>query len=324
MRIAPHVHETPLLTSATLSRRHAAACGLDPAEVDVRLKAECLQKAGSFKMRGVMNFLRALTDIGQARGVVTYSSGNHAQAVAKGAAVFGLAATVVMPEDTPHSKIAACRAYGATVEFAGRTSDVRQARAEALAAEHDLAIVPPFEHEDIMAGQGTVGLEILREFPQVECLVVPIGGGGLIGGISRAARAIKPETHVVGVEPEGACAMKQSLDAGEIVRLDSIDTIADGLRPIAPGALTFEAAREYVHSVVTVTDDEIRAAMRVLFERAKLHVEPSGAATTAALLAGKLPTDIPRSKVALVVSGGNTDVDRFMELIGEAPPDSDA
>lgn len=283
----------------------------------VWLKCESLQHAGAFKLRGAYNFVSKL---GAARdaGILTYSSGNHAQGVAYAARAFGQTATVVMPVDAPGVKVDGARALGARVEQIGLTTRERQERAEEIAARTGAIIVPPFDHPAIIAGQGTVGLEIseqlrdaerrgvVRDPVPPELVLVPIGGGGLISGTAAALKALHPDVRIVGVEPAGAPAMQRSLKQGSPVTLDTIDTIADGLKPIRVGDLTFAHCHELVERVVTVRDEEIRAAVLWCFRR-RLIVEPSGAATVAALLAGHVrPATRPGATVA-VISGGNLD-----------------
>lgn len=294
------MHRTPVLSSRFLG---------EPCGARVFLKCENLQRAGSFKIRGALNacLLANERDTLGPAGVLTYSSGNHGQAVALAARLLDFPATVVVPEDIPPVKKAAIEGYGARTVCCGRTSQERHEEALRLHDETGALIVPPFNHPHIIAGQSTAGTEIIEDLPQVDTILVPVGGGGLIAGIALAAAARKPAVAVVGVEPEGANAMALSLEAGEIVSLSQPPrTIADGLRPMAPGPLTFLAARRHVARVLLVGDGAIRKAQRLLLERAKLLVEPSGAATTAALLTyGKEFRD---QTVALVLSGGNTAV----------------
>ncbi|MFW5951823.1 MAG: threonine ammonia-lyase [Gemmatimonadota bacterium] len=279
--------------------------------VEVRLKCESFQPIGAFKLRGAYTMIARLSEAERARGVITYSSGNHAQAVAFAARAFGIEAVIVMPENAPPIKVRGTKRLGAEVVEEGTTSLARRERAEAIQAERGLTMVPPFDHPDIIAGQGTVGLEILEDWPEVGTIVVPIGGGGLISGIAAFVKQEHPDVRVVGVEPEGAPAMRRSLDAGELVTLDRIDSIADGLVPVRPGDLTFAHVRSLVDDVVLVDDHAIRAAAARLLVRGKLLVEYSGAATVAALRAG-LALDGP---AAAVISGGNIDPSRIPELL---------
>ena len=296
---------TPLLPAPWLS---------DEVGSPVRLKCESFQPIGAFKLRGAYTMVARLPAEERARGVVTYSSGNHAQAVAFAARAFGIDAVIVMPENAPRIKVEGTKRLGAEVIREGTTSLARRARAEAVQAERGLTMIPPFDHPDIIAGQGTVGLEILEDMPEVATIVVPIGGGGLVSGVAAYVKRERPDVRVVGVEPTGAPAMRRSLDAGEIVTLDRIDSIADGLVPVRPGDLTFAHARALVDDVVLVEDAAIRTATARLLFRSKLVVEYSGAATVAALLTG---LDSP-GPVAAVISGGNIDPSRIRELL-DAP-----
>ena len=294
------------------------------------LKAESLQHVGAFKLRGAYNFLSASEPAALASGVVTYSSGNHAQAVAWSARAFGVPATVVMPTDAPRVKRDATIAYGARVEEVGTTTIERKARAEEILAGQGGLMVPPFDHPDIIAGQGTAGLEIHEQLCEermrrrgatpavgpLSLVLVPIGGGGLLAGVSAAIRALSPETRIVGIEPEGAPKMRRSLDAGSPVTLEQVDTIADGLKPVRPGDLTFAHVRALVDDVVLVDDESIRSAV-VWCYRQRLVVEPSGAATVAALLSGRVPAAGDGETVALL-SGGNLDPGLLRAWLSEA------
>lgn len=279
---------------------------------EVRLKCESFQPIGAFKLRGAYTMVARLSEDERARGVVTYSSGNHAQAVAFAARAFGITAVIVMPENAPRIKVEGTIRLGAEVIEAGTTSIARRERAEAVQAERGLTMIPPFDHPDIIAGQGTAGLEILEDWPEVETIVVPIGGGGLISGIAAIVKRERPAVRIVGVEPVGAPAMRRSLDAGEPITLESIDSIADGLVPVRPGDLTFAHTRDLVDDVVLVEDEAMRSAAAGLLMRGKLLVEYSGAATVAALRSGRV--DAP-GRVAAVVSGGNIDPSRVRELL---------
>ena len=295
-RLAGVAVATPLLYADAVSEEVGA---------QVRLKCESLQRAGSFKIRGAYNFVSQLSDDQVSAGIITYSSGNHAQAVALAGKLRGLRVVVVMPTTAPKIKRDGAERLGAEVVFEGTTSVERQARAQEIAAREGLAIVPPFDHRHIIAGQGTVGLEIARDWPDVDVVLVPIGGGGLASGVAAAVKRMLPATRVVGVEPEGAASMRRALDAGSPQMLGEIDTIADGLAPVIAGELTFEHARDLMDDVVTVDDDSIRRATHLLVDRQKLVVEYSGAASTAALLARRVAVE--GSRVAAVVSGGNLD-----------------
>jgi threonine dehydratase len=304
-RIEGVAHRTPLVRSRTLDERTGAT---------VALKPENLQRIGAFKFRGAYNTVASLDPAARARGVVTASSGNHAQALALSAALHDAPATILMPEDAPASKAAATEGYGARIIRFDRYSADR----EALMAEHaerdGLEIVHPYDDERIMAGQGTAALELIEDGGPRDLLLVPVGGGGLIAGCATAATALVPGVEVVGVEPEVGDDTKRSLEAGERVRVPVGRTIADGQQLDQPGERTFPVIRERVHAVVTVTDAEIVAAMRFAFERLKLVLEPSGASALAALLHGKVEADGRR--IGVVLSGGNVDVSRFRELTG--------
>jgi threo-3-hydroxy-L-aspartate ammonia-lyase len=296
---------TPLLRSWEMAERTGAA--------EVRLKCENLQRTGSFKFRGAYNFLSRLTPEERSRGVITYSSGNHAQAVAMSARLHGMRAVVVMPTTAPAIKRERTIEYGGEVVLEGTTSIHRKLRAEAIAAAEGLVMVPPFDHPWIMAGQGTSGLEIAADFPEADVALICVGGGGLLSGTAAALKATIPGITVLGVEPTGAASMRAAWDAGEPVVLDSIDTIADGLAPVRTGDLAFRHARSLVDDIVTVEDDAIREATRFLVLRQKLMVEFSGAATAAAILSGKV--DVKGKRVVLMVSGGNMDPSVLRELV---------
>lgn len=273
----------------------------------VYLKLESLQPIGAFKIRGAYNAIRRLPDPVRRHGVITYSSGNHGQAVAYAARAFAVRAVIVMPETAPAVKIEGVRRWGGEVQLAGRTSEDRRRRAEEIAAREGLAIIPPFDHVDIVAGQGTLGLEIAEQLPEVETVVVPVGGGGLISGVVAGLAAAGSAARVWGVEPEGAPKLTRSLAAGAPVTLERTASIADGLITLTVGTIPFtvlRAHRDRLAGTVLVTDDSIREAMHLLYRRCRLAVEPSGAATTAALLTGAVA---PSGPTVVVVSGGNVD-----------------
>jgi len=276
-------------------------------ELGAHLKLENEQPIGAFKIRGAYNAIRKLPDAARRRGVITFSSGNHGQAVAFAAKQFGVRAVIVMPETTPAVKVEGVKKWGGEVVFAGRTSEDRRIKAEEIARKEQLAVVPPFDHPDIVAGQATVALEIVEQLPDVETVVVPVGGGGLISGVVSGLAAAGSKAGVWGVEPAGAPKLQRSLAAGKVVRLERTGSIADGLITLNVGDVPFaELTRERgrIRGVVLVEDDSIRAAVQFLWRICKLAVEPSGAATTAALLAGA----VPRARTTvLVVSGGNVD-----------------
>jgi threo-3-hydroxy-L-aspartate ammonia-lyase len=296
-------HHTPLVSSRTLDERTGAR---------VRLKPENLQRGGAFKFRGAYNTVASLAPEERARGVVTISSGNHAQALALAAALHGISATILMPADAPAGKAAATEGYGARVERFDRYSDDREALVAEWAERERLTIVHPYDDERIMAGQGTATLELIEDGGALDLLLVPVGGGGLIAGAATAATALCPGCEVVGVEPESGDDTRRSLAAGERVVVPVGRTIADGQQVDTPGERTFAVIRERVKAVVCVSDAEIVDAMRFAFERLKLVLEPSGASALAALLAGKVEARGRRTGV--ILSGGNVDVARFREL----------
>jgi threonine dehydratase len=296
---------TPLLewTSASDSRK-------------LYLKLENLQPIGAFKLRGAYNKLASLSDEERRRGVISYSSGNHGQGVAYAARVMGVKAIIVMPGNAPKNKLEATAALGAEIVAVGPSSEERRLRAEQLAAEHGYVIVPPYNDEKIIAGQGTVGLEILEDLPAVETVLVPVGGGGLISGVSAAIKLSNPRVKVIGVEPELAGDAQASLRAGHIVSFPAeqvTETLADGLRTQSIGAINFEHIRAYVDDIVTVTEEEIRQAMHALSGNSKTVAEPSGAVATAAFLFHA--SDLPLAKIHVaVISGGNIDPEMLREL----------
>jgi threonine dehydratase len=310
-RLAGRVQRTPLLSAATLG---AMAGG-----VRLHLKCESFQKTGSFKPRGALNKVLSLSEAERARGLVTVSAGNHAQAVAWAAREAGAAATVVMPNDAPRSKIEAVRGYGAEIVFHAdrptlfdKLAEVRDARG--------LTFVHPFDDPVVLAGAGTCGLEIVEDFPDVAAVVVPVGGGGLMGGVASAVKALRPAARVVAVELAAGPGLAPALAAGKPVPAPRpAGTLADGLTPPFVGALPLAIAREAVDDVVAVTEDEIVAAMRLLAARAKLYVEGGGAAATAALIAGKVRL-IAGASVVAIVSGGNVDLERFPWSAASAEP----
>ncbi|HZB24682.1 MAG TPA: threonine/serine dehydratase [Vicinamibacterales bacterium] len=279
------------------------------------LKCESLQPSGAFKIRGAYNMVAQLSAEERRRGVITYSSGNHGQAMALAARTLGAPAVVVMPTSAPAVKVDGARAFGAEIIMEGTTSAQRKARAEAEAARRGLTMVPPFDHEWIIAGQGTIGLEILEQLPGVAAVVVPVGGGGLLSGVAAAVKQLQPGVRVIGVEPSGAAAMKASLEKGEPVTLPSPHSIADGLMPVRPGDLTFAHARAYVDAVVTVEDDDIADAVRWTYVEAKVVAEPSGAATVAAVRTGAVDAPLPiHGPLVAIVSGGNIGLSQLQAL----------
>ena len=299
--VEPFVHRTPLLTSRSLD----AETGLE-----VRLKAEMLQRTGAYKIRGALNKLSLLSDEERARGVVCSSAGNHAQGVALAAQMLGIRAVVCMAANATPSKVAATRGYGAEVVQHGEIWDEADEKARELVERDGLVYVHPFDDLDLIAGQGTLGLEVVEDWPEVEAVVVPIGGGGLISGVAAAVKRARPEVRVVGVESSDGPAMKASLDAGELVTLERCDTIIDGLRVKRVGRNTFELVRRFVDEVVTVPDAVIFANVLWTMGRLKLVVEGAAAAPVAALRSGALALP-PGTKVALVLSGGNLDLSQL-------------
>lgn len=276
---------------------------------------EPFQRSGSFKFRGAYSRISLLDDGERSRGVVAYSSGNHAQAVAMAASLVGTAAVIVMPEDAPPEKVAATRGYGAEVVTYDRYTEDRAAIGARIADERGLTLVPPYDDLDVMAGQGTAALELVEDNGPVDVLLTPVSGGGLIAGCGTAARGANPATRVIGVEPAAGDDTRRSLEAGHPVRLDEVPrTIADGLQVATPGDLTFPVNLGQLEAVVTVTDDDLVEAMAFMFERLKVVVEPSGAAGVAALLAGRVP-DVAGRRVGVVVSGGNVAPARFASLL---------
>src|SRR5580692_9746739 len=300
-RIRPLARRTPVLTSESFD----SAAGKR-----VFFKCENFQRGGAFKIRGASNLILSLTDEALSHGIVTYSSGNHAQAVAIAAKHVGAQATIVMPEDAPKSKLEATRAQGAKIVTYNRNAESRETIAAAILQETGATLVPPFDHPMIMAGQGTAALELFEEAGQLDALITPVGGGGLISGCSTIAKAMNPDIRVFGAEPEGANDTFLSLAAGERVTVAHPDTIADGLRSPRPGALTFPVVQRFVERIILVSDDEIRAAVKFLLLQLKILVEPSGAVPAAALLARRLPPEI--QSVGVILSGGNVD---FEELV---------
>jgi threonine dehydratase len=300
--IRGRLHRTPMVTSTFLAGRAGAP---------IHLKLELFQKTGSFKPRGVLNRLANLTDAERQRGLITLSAGNHAQAVAWAAREYGVQATVVMPTRATKAKVDATLGYGGNVV---QTDGDLLATALELQRDRDLTLVHPFDCPFVIAGQGTLGLEILEQVPELETVLVAVGGGGLISGVAAAVKGVKPHVRVVGIEPVGAPGMTESLRRSEPVRLDRLDTIADGLAAPFVGRRNYVHARELVDEMVLVTDDDIIAAIPVLMERCKVMPEPAGAATTAALLSGKVGLT-PGSTTVAIVSGGNIDRTRLKQLL---------
>jgi len=307
--IAGRLHVTPTLSATRIGERVG---------VKLFLKCENLQKTGSFKVRGVLNKLRHLTDEARARGVVTVSAGNHAQALAWGAREAGVKATVVMPEAASPAKIDASRGYGAEVVLHGENSGQAFGRARELERDRGLTFIHPFDDEFICAGAGTTGLELLDQVNDLDVVVIGVGGGGLITGMLVALKESKPSLRIYGVEPVGAASMRMSLDQGHAVHLDSVKTIADGLAAPMAGELNYQIVRKYVDDIVLIDDTTIATGAKELLFSAKLLAEPAGAAATAAILARAIPMR-EGDRVAAVVSGGNLNVERLQQMLALSP-----
>jgi threonine dehydratase len=304
-RVAPFVHQTPVMTSTRLG---------DRVGVKLYLKCENFQKTGSFKVRGVTNKLSQLDRAARDRGVVTVSAGNHAQALAWGARANGIKATVVMPAAASPAKVEASRGYGAEVVLHGETSIQAFDKARELERERGLTVVHPFDDPQILAGAGTTGLELVEQIADVDVVVIPIGGGGLIGGMLPAIKESNPKIRVFGVEPTGAPSTRRSLDEGHAVRLEKVSTIADGLAAPMMGKMPYEIVRKYVDDVVLLEDDVIADAMRELLLNTKLLAEPAGATATAAVLQRAIPFR-DGQRVAAMVSGGNIDLKKLASIL---------
>jgi threonine dehydratase len=305
-RILPYVHRTPVLTSRTLDERVGAR---------IFFKCEIFQRVGAFKARGAFSRLTLLTPEERSRGVVAFSSGNHAQAVALAARELGARATIVMPKDAPALKVAATRGYGAEVILYDRLGgESREEIARRIVEEQGATLVPPFDDDAVIAGQGTLALELLEEAPDLDLIVTPCGGGGLLSGCAVAARGIRPEIRLWGVEPEAGNDMQQSLAAGHPVTIPLPATIADALQTTRPAERTLALVSGLTEGILTVSDEEIRRAMALLAARMKLVVEPGGSIAFAALLHGKVPAAAGQ-RIGIVLSGGNVDPDRFGALI---------
>jgi len=302
-RIRGIAHRTPVLTSRTFDSL---------AKANLFFKCENFQRGGAFKIRGAANAVYSIPRELLPRGVVAYSSGNHAQAVAIAAASVGIPATIVMPTDAPALKIEGTRGYGGRVVTYDRLRESREAIGRKISEETGATLIPPFDHPWVIAGQGTAVLELLEEIADLDAIFTPIGGGGLISGTAIAAKALRPSIRIFGVEPEDANDTKLSLIAGSPVEIPPPQTIADGLRASKPGAITFPIIQKLVEDVLLVSEDEIRAMMRFFFSRMKIVVEPSGAVPAAALLHGKLPAGIQRAGV--ILSGGNVDLEFLQSL----------
>jgi len=299
-RLAGIAHRTPVATSHTANERTGA---------QLFFKCENLQRMGAFKFRGAYNALSQFTSEQRRTGVVAFSSGNHAQAIALSAHLLGMPATIVMPNDAPQMKVDATRGYGAEVQLYERYKEDRETIGRKLADERGMTLIPPFDHPHVMAGQGTAALELIEDAGPLDVLLVCVGGGGLISGCAVAVKHALPQCRVIGVEPEAGNDVQQSLRRGEIVRIDVPQTIADGAQTQAPGSLTFPVIRALVDDVLTVTDHQLVSTMRFFAERMKMVVEPTGCLAAAAALEGGL--DVRGRRIGIIVSGGNIDVDRY-------------
>jgi threonine dehydratase len=303
-RLAGAAHRTPVLTSVSVDQRVGAR---------VFFKCENFQRAGAFKFRGAYNAIAALAESQKRAGVITFSSGNHGQALALAARLHGVAATIVMPADAPAGKIAATRDYNGAIVFYDRNKEDREALARRLALERGLVVIPPFDHADVIAGQGTSAMELFEEVGDLDYLFVPLGGGGLLSGSAVAARALAPDCKLIGIEPENGNDGQQSLRLGRIVDIPVPDTIADGARTTRLGLITFPIIREHASDIATANDGELIETMRYLAERMKLVVEPTGALAAAAVLRGG--TALQGKRIGVLVSGGNVDLDSFARMI---------
>ncbi len=303
-RLRPHIHRTPVITSRSFD---------EASRRQVFFKCENFQRAGAFKIRGATNKILSLTQEEKRRGVVAFSSGNHAQAVALAAGEAGVRAIVAMPDDAPKSKVVATRSYGAEIVFYDRHGEDREAVAHAIAKREHLVMVPPYDDYLVMAGQGTSALEFLEDVPDLDCILAPCSGGGLFAGVSTAAKGIRPEIRCFAVEPETGDDTRQSFVKGERVSIPPPATIADGLRVQSPGVLTFPIVQQNADDVLTVSDPEIVTTIKFMLFRMKTLVEPSGAAAAAAVLHGKLPSE--NKRVGVIVSGGNIDPDALAQLL---------
>ncbi|MEP6608101.1 MAG: threo-3-hydroxy-L-aspartate ammonia-lyase [Burkholderiaceae bacterium] len=304
-RLAGVANRTPVLTSRTADDRTGA---------ELFFKCENLQRMGAFKFRGAYNALVQFTPQQRHAGVVAFSSGNHAQAIALSARLLGMPATIVMPSDAPQMKIAATRGYGATVKLYDRYTEDREAISRTLAEEGGMTLIPPFDHPHVMAGQGTAALELTEEIDALDVVLVCVGGGGLISGCAVAAKHMLPECRVIGVEPEAGNDVQQSLRRAEIVRIEVPQTIADGAQTQQPGRLTFPVIQAMVDDMLTVSDAQLVSTMRFFAERMKIVVEPTGCLAAAAALEGVL--DLRGKRVGIILSGGNIDTARYAELLG--------
>jgi threo-3-hydroxy-L-aspartate ammonia-lyase len=307
-RIAPAAHRTPVLTSATANAMVGA---------DVFFKCENFQRMGAFKFRGGYNALAQFTPEQKKRGVVAFSSGNHAQAIALSARLLGMPATIVMPEDAPAVKIEATRGYGATVVLYNRYKEDREAIGKGLAEQHGLTLIPPYNHPHVMAGQGTAAKELFEEVPDLDAFFVCLGGGGLLSGCATAAKALRPDALVFGVEPEAGNDTQQSFKAGKIIKIDVPKTLADGAQTQAPGTLTFPIVQALARDVLTASDAQLVETMRFFASRMKMIVEPTGCLAAAAVFDRKNIEQygLQGKRIGVLVSGGNVDISAFARLV---------
>lgn len=303
-RIVGAAHRTPVLTSRTADSLTGAS---------LFFKCENMQRMGAFKFRGGYNALARFTPEQRARGVVTFSSGNHAQAVALSAALLSMRAVIIMPKDAPAAKVAATRAYGAEIVLYDRYAENREAIGARIAGEEGLTLVPPYDHPHVMEGQGTAAKELFEETGPLDLLLVPLGGGGLLSGCAVAAKALAPECEIYGVEPEAGDDGRRSFESGGIVHIETPQTIADGAQTQHLGAHTFPVIKALASGILTVSDAELISAMRFFAERMKLVVEPTGCLAAAAALSGR--ADVRGKRVGVVLSGGNVDLDRFADFL---------
>lgn len=306
-RLRGVAHHTPVLTSRTANERTGA---------QLFFKCENLQRMGAFKFRGAYNAIAQFTPEQKAGGVITFSSGNHAQAIALSARLLGVKAVIVMPHDAPSVKVEATRGYGGEIVFYDRYTEDREALGQRLAAECGLTLIPPYDHPHVMAGQGTAAKELFEETGELDLLLTPLGGGGLLSGCATAAHALAPACTVIGVEPEAGNDGQRSLQSGEIVHIDTPKTLADGAQTQHLGNYTFAVIRERVSEIVTVSDAELVETMKFFASRMKLVVEPTGCLAAAAVLHGKV--DVRGKRVGVLISGGNVDLLRFAELVQAA------
>jgi threonine ammonia-lyase medium form len=306
-QIAGVANRTPIITSRTFN---------DCVGAEVFFKCENMQRVGAFKFRGAYNALSRLSQAEKRRGVITHSSGNHAQGIALAAQLLDITATIVMPTDAPASKVAATRGYGVEIVTYDRQKQSREEISARLAAERNLTFVHPYDHPHIMAGQGTAALELLEDVPDLDILVGPLGGGGLLSGCATAAKAIKPDIRIFGVETESSNDWWQSFQHGRRVKIDPPDTIADGMRTLQPGELTFPILRKYAEAVLLVSDSQVISTLVFLLTRMKILAEPTGAVAPAAVLNQLI--DVPGQRIGVLISGGNIDPLLLAQLLRQA------